>query len=228
MMNVRIRVLTAAMGLAWTAFLAINTPVSAETIKQLVEDADKKGVLTVGVFTFTFTDKSVSGDRTWEQVSVAAEGTNGIQFTIDPQLRLDSAGEGVAKNASIDISYVVTSTTRDIGGARLAADPFSQYAANGANAGVTEVLTGIVDLYVGVPRVNILTGKVFDGTKSITVVNQGRLYTPPRGAGGNQDEAQLTTITNTYSLVPEPSSLTLVAIGCGAFGLQLIRRRLDH
>lgn len=213
MSSMRVTMMTLAFGLSWITVPYAPRMACAETIKELVQDADKKGVLTVGVFKFTFTETSVSGDRTWEQVSVSADGANGIQFTIDPQLRLDSAGEGVAKNATIDITYVVESTTRNIGGARLSADPFSQYAANGANAEVTEVLTGIGDLHVAVPRVNIVAGKIFDGTKSITVIDQGRLYTPPRGGGGNQDEAQLTNITNNFFLVPEPSTLVLISFG---------------
>ena len=197
------------------AFLQRN--LGAETIQELVEDVNKKGVITVGIYTFTFDNNSVTGDRTWDQVSLATVGTNGIEFTINPQLRLDSQGAGVAKNASIDIKYSVTST-QDMKKASLSNNAFSQYAANNASAVVTESLNGVGDLVVGVPRTNNVPVLTFDGTMSLTVDNAGRLYTPPRGPGDNQDEAQLSTITNTFD-TPEPSSLTISSVLFGAVGV---------
>ena len=68
-------------------------------------------------------------------MNVAAVGTNGIEFTIDlgsgQGLRLDSKGEGVAKNLSIDIKYTVVSTVK-IGGAGLDDNAFAQFKPNGA------------------------------------------------------------------------------------------------
>jgi hypothetical protein len=198
----------------------------AGTIASIV--ANDNGKLTVGTFTFTFTDQSVSGNPavTSDQVSVAAVGTNGIEFTIDlgsgQGLRLDSKGDGVARSASIDIKYTVASTV-NIGGAGLDNNAFAQFKANGAYSQVTESLGNGSTLFKGsgaTSQANVL-GVNFTGVASLDVDNAGALYTPPRGAGPNQDEAQLSTITNTFGVVPEPATIWLLITG----GLFLLVRR---
>ena len=196
--------------------------VCAGTIKQLLDD--QGGEITVATYTFTFTNTSVSGDRTSEQVSVAAVGNNGIEFTIDPELRLDSLGEGVAKNQSIDIDYTVTSSV-PITFAGLDSNAFAQFKANGAFSQVTESLGNGSTLFFGSgdTQANVL-GVNFAGVMTLTVNNAGRLHTPLRGPGPNQDEAQLAFITNTFSTIPEPSTALLLSFGL--VGLAWRRRRL--
>jgi hypothetical protein len=198
----------------------------AGTIASIV--ANDNGKFSVGTFTFTFTDQSVSDNPavTSDQITVAAVGTIGIEFTIDlgsgQGLRLDSMGDGVARNASIDIKYSVTST-RNIGGAGLDNNAFAQFKANGAYSQVTESLGNGSTLYKGsgaTSQVNVL-GANFTGVASLDVDNAGALYTPARGAGGNQDEAQLSSITNTFGVVPEPATIWLLITG----GLLLLVRR---
>ena len=200
--------------------------IHAGTIASIV--TNDNGKLTVGDFTFTFTDQSVSGNPavTSDQVNVVAMGTNGIEFTIDlgsgQGLRLDSKGDGVAKNASIDIKYTVTSTLK-IGGAGLDDNAFAQFKVNGAYSQVTESLGNGSTLFKGsgaTTQDNAL-GANFDGVTSLDVDNAGALYTPARGAGPNQDEAQLSTISNTFSTVPEPTTIGLLITG----GVLLLLRR---
>ena len=202
----------------------------AGTIASIV--TNDNGKLTVGTFTFTFTDQSVSGNPaiTADQVNVAAVGTNGIEFTIDlgsgQGLRLDSKGEGVAKNLSIDIKYTVVSTVK-IGGAGLDDNAFAQFKPNGAYSQVTESLGNGSTLFKGsgaTSQDNALSAN-FDGVASLEVDNAGALDTPPRGAGPNQDEAQLSIITNTFGVVPEPATIWLFITG---LLLLLVRRYLDR
>lgn len=196
---------------------------SAETIHDLVksanngQDGPNDGVIKVGTYTFTFDSANggVSGDRTWDQVSLAVVGTNGLDFTIDPQLRLDSQGAGVAKTLSIDIKYTATSSVL-IGGAGLADNAFAQFKANGAYSQVAETLSNGGMLFVGSGDTNQanVSSIAFAGLMTFDVDNAGKLFTPPRGPGDNQDEAQLSSITNTFiNSTSEPATICHLIAG---------------
>ena len=227
---------TRLVGFGLVAAVVVVAPVScglnaveAGTIKDLVDNDG--GVIKVGPLTFTFTDTSVSGNRDASQVSVAAVDSNGLEFTIGNDadgkaFRLDSNADGVAKDLGIDIKYTVTSTV-PINIAGLADNAFAQFKANGAFSQVTETLSNGSTLFVGsgdtnqanVPTIAFPEGMAFD------VDNEGKLHTPPRGAGPNQDEAQLMFITNTFSPVPEPSTLVIWSLIAGFFGAGGFRLR---
>jgi hypothetical protein len=206
----------------------------AGTIHQLVKDANggkdgpNDGELTVGTFTFTFdsTNGGVTGNRDWDQVSVAAAGDNGVTFTIDPALSLAS-NQMFPQSASVNIDYTVTST-KSIIGARLSDDAAAQDIAQTAKSGVTETVNPGGMLFVGqqqnkpnVPSIG------FAEAMTLSVSNFGDLSIPDR-RGGALDTATLSSISNTFITVPEPPSLVVWSILLGMFGLVWARKRLSR
>jgi hypothetical protein len=203
------------------------------TIHQLVKDANggndgpNDGELTVGKFMFTFdsTNGGVTGNRNWDQVSVAAAGNNGVTFTIDPSLSLAS-NQMFAQSASINIDYTITSTI-SIVGAGLSDDAAAQDITQSAKSGVTETVNPGGMLFVGqeqnkpnVPRIT------FAEAMTLSVSNFGDLSIPDR-RGGAMDTATLSSITNTFSTLPEPPSLVVLSALLGMFGFVWARNRLS-
>jgi hypothetical protein len=181
----------------------------ADTIQELLDK--KNGMITVGPLKFTFTDLSVSGNRTAAQVEVTPVDSNGIEFRINPGLRLDSNMQS-DQTEKIEISYTVMATA-PILNASLSDDAFAQFTANGASAGVTETVDN-QSLYVGTqPPNNVSSAALPDKPMMVTVDNKGEIQVPVRGQGANQDEAQLNTITNTFTVAPEPATIWSLLAG---------------
>jgi len=203
----------------------------AGTIHQLVQDANggkdgpNDGEITVGNFTFSFdsTNGGVTGNRNWDQVTVAPAGTDGLTFTIDPALSLAS-NQMFPQSASINIDYTVTSTV-SIVGAGLSDNAAAQDLTQGAKSGVTETVNPGGMLYVGeeqnkpnVPNIS------FPEAMTLSVFNFGDLSIPDR-RGGALDTATLSIITNTFVAVPEPSTLIVWSLLAGFFCIGALRQR---
>jgi hypothetical protein len=206
----------------------------AGTIHDLVKDANggkdgaNDGEITVGKFTFTFDSSNggVSGNRNWDQVSLAPADSNGLTFTIDPALSLAS-NQMFAQSASINIDYTVTSTVSIIG-AGLSDNAAAQDLAQTAKSGVTETVNPGGKLYVGEeqnkPNVPSIS---FAEAMTLNVFNFGDLSIPDR-RGGAMDTATLSIITNTFDVVPEPPTLIVWSLLAGFFCIGALRRRLKQ
>lgn len=207
---------SSTVGFALVLFVAIGFgETRAATIQSLIDN--NNGMIQVGMLKFTFEAGAVTGDRTAAQIEVTPVDSNGIEFRLNPGFMLLS-DMVAAQTQSVTITYTVMSIC-SFTAAGMDSGNFAQNTANGASAGATTTFAeNNVMLYKGSPPPDtVKMAAIPNLPTTLTVTNVGRVHVPLRGQGGSQDEAQLTTITNTFAVVPEPSTFALAALaGAGA------------
>jgi hypothetical protein len=222
----------AILGAGWLNF---NRCRADQSIASIV--ADVGGKFTVGSLTFMFDGSSVSSDAfdgpytpTAANIFVTAVG-GGVEFTIQNMVALRGQA---AKTSSLTINYSVTAPV-GIGGAGLSYTGFAQ--GDNASSSVTETFPdghtemmsvfsrGIDDTEANNQKQNNQSTSFDDQPLTLKVRDVGTLSIPDRG-GDARSDTSLTNITNTFTVVPEPSSLLIAAFGTlAALGLSWHARK---
>ncbi len=195
------------------------------------------GVITSGKLTFTFTNASVANDPANPPANViftpptaatidVTVVAGGLTFSFNPFLSLTTA---LAITQKVTISYTVAAGG-GISGAGLA---FSGLAVDiNTGSDLTETFTGrneTLNVFSNKDNGGAVTSQnnqsvLFNNNPlTLSVVNTGTLTTGVRGNGA-QSTAQLSEITNTFSVVPEPASLGGASIGALLFLTMYYRR----
>jgi len=187
---------------------------------------NNEATLTSGGLTFSFDKTDVLGSTfpmasapTLDTVFVSTSG-NAITFTFNPALSVSGAA---AQNFDVTVIYTVTSdlplyaaglsftgnVPAEIGNS---SNPL-------ANSSVTKMLSDGVNLNVFMKNdmnsvlstQNNQSASLPDMPQMLTVTDTGNLSIPVRGGGGT-GSATLNSFTNTFSAVPEPSSLVVASV----------------
>jgi hypothetical protein len=185
--------------------------------------ANDKGIYTTGALTFTFTDKSVSSDEFGDNFTPTAANIlvsnvpGGVTFTLSQMATLRGQA---AKTDKFTITYSVA-VTNSISSAGLSFGGFAKGDAASSSAtetfpdGHNEMLnvftTGTDDDPKNNNNQNNQMVPFPDLPMTLKVMDVGQLSIPDRGGDASSD-TQISSITNTFSVVPEPSSFVMVSI----------------
>jgi hypothetical protein len=200
----------------------------ATTIQTIL---DNGGSLKVGQLTFMFTNQSVGGSYAqgdYDPSKIEVEQVaGGLKFIPMPMLDLKTDMGG--QSLQVTIKFKVTAT-RGISRVGLTFTPGQIQI--GGTAEATKTLSDGADDMLRVFKTNNderFTQKLTDAVNlanlptSLMVEDVGRVSLSVNQ--GNQRTIQLLDLTNTFAVVPEPSSLVLA---CAAIPLGLLGHRLDR
>lgn len=185
--------------------------------------ANDNGIYKTGGLTFTFTKTSVSSDEFGENFTPTAANIlvsnvpGGVTFTLSQMATLRGQA---AKTDKFTITYSVAATS-GIASAGLSFSGFVKGDAASSSAtetfpdGHNEMLkvftTGTDDDPKNNDNQNNQKVPFPDMPMTLKVMDVGQLSIPDRGGDASSD-TQISSITNTFSVVPEPSSFVMVSI----------------
>jgi hypothetical protein len=219
--------LIAVLAITAPAWIGLNECQADTTIADIVKNDG--GKFTVGGLTFTFTDTSVSSDTFGDNYTPTASNvlvtavTGGVEFSLDQMATLRGK---VSQTDKITITYSVAAG-KGIGAAGLsftgfamgidASSSVTETFPDGHNESINVFTTAVDDDPSHNKGKNNQSASFSDKPMTLSVQDVGQLSIPNRGGPGESD-TQLTSMTNTFTIVPEPSSFVLASTA-GLVGL---------